>query len=132
MNFRNGQGRVLRADDGRLRTEDIRVTRWASIALKNLKKSAIVRGIRWDKSVDAAWIRAQYARQQGRCFYTGISFEVTAEKRGMRRPSIDRRDSGAGYTTANVVLCLVAVNYMKNDWPEGEFMALLEDVRTAV
>ena len=68
--------------------------------------------------------------QRGRCFYTGIRFEVTSELRGMRRPSIDRRDSSKGYTRENVVLCLIAVNYAKNAWPEGEFLRLLDDIRT--
>ena len=74
--------------------------------------------------------RERFMAQRGRCFYTGIRFEVTSELRGMRRPSIDRRDSSKGYTRENVVLCLIAVNYAKNAWPEGEFLRLLDDIRT--
>ena len=53
---------------------------------------------------------------------------VTDRKRGMRRPSVDRVDSSRPYTTSNVVLCLTAINYMKNDYGLDEFMALLLDI----
>jgi hypothetical protein len=84
-----------------------------------------------DRKISQVWIREQFARQQGRCFYTGIPFVIEDVHRGMRRPSLDRVDSTKGYTPKNTVLCLTAVNYMKNDYPLDEFMALLEDIRNA-
>ena len=78
------------------------------------------------------WIRDQFARQDGRCFYTGIPFVIEPTKRGMRRPSLDRRDSSKGYVPGNAVLCLTAINYLKNDYPETEVLALLDEIRKTV
>lgn len=124
-----GQGRVINPNDPRLRTQDIRITRWASKAKKHLRTSAKARGIQFDRDVTSAWVKGLFSQQRGRCFYTGIRFEITAEKRGMRRPSLDRRDSSKGYTRDNLVLCLVAVNYAKNDWSEEAFIGLLDLIR---
>lgn len=79
--------------------------------------------------ITTQWIRDQFDRQGGRCFYTGIAFEIRPEKRWMRRPSIDRRDSSKGYTPDNTVLVLCAINYLKNDYAEVDVLALLEEIR---
>jgi hypothetical protein len=117
------------APDLRLRVQDVRVTQWASKARKNLKKSAAKRGIGWSLEITSEWIHNQYERQAGRCFYTGVPFEIGAEVRGMRRPSLDRRDSSRGYEPDNVVLCLVAVNYLKNEWKEAATLELIGEIR---
>jgi hypothetical protein len=80
------------------------------------------------REIGAAWIKAQFARQQGRCFYTGVPFEIVETARGMRRPSIDRIDPTKGYTRENTVLCLVAINYLKNDYAAGDVVELLLDI----
>lgn len=46
----------------------------------------------------------------------------------MRNPSIDRIDSSKGYEPGNVVWCLCAINYAKNDYNVAEFLALLDDI----
>ena len=117
-----------REEDERYRTEDVRITRWASKARINLKKSAGVRGIEWSEVITSRWIHEQFRKQQGRCFYTGVPFEITAAKRGLRRPSLDRIDSGVGSVPGNVVLCLVAVNYAKNDATAEELCAVLQAI----
>jgi hypothetical protein len=119
--------------DGRIRVRPIRETRWASKLRQNIKKSCKNRSISWDGTITSEWLRAQFDLQQGRCFYTGIPFEmrIADRKRGMRRPSMDRVDPRGPYSTSNVVLCLTAINYLKNDYDLDEFMALLEDIRNA-
>jgi hypothetical protein len=92
-------------------------------------RSARARGLAFDKRISAAWIREQFERQSGRCFYTGVAFEIVEKKRGIRRPSLDRLDPLVGYTPENVVLCLTAMNYMKNDYGLDEFRALLDEIR---
>ena len=89
---------------------------------RRAKNSAI------ETRLTARWIREQFDRQQGRCFYTGIPFVIEAKKRGMRRPSLDRRDSNKGYTADNTVLCLTAINYLKNDYREEDVVDLLLDI----
>lgn len=42
--------------------------------------------------------------------------------------SVDRKDSSIGYTNDNVVLCLTAVNRMKNDLGEADFYYILNQL----
>lgn len=107
-----------------------RVNQWATWLRLQLKKSAKARGLAWHPEITTAWIHAQFEKQDGKCFYTGIPFAIVEAKRGIRRPSLDRLDSSKGYEPSNLVLCLCAVNYMKNDYTLEEFSALLEDIRT--
>src|SRR3954470_13186534 len=72
--------RKLPGPDRRFRTDDPRVTRWASNLLSNLKKSAKTRGIPWAADVNAAWLHERFDRQRGRCFYTGVPFVIDAVK----------------------------------------------------
>jgi hypothetical protein len=115
-----------------------RVGNWA-LGLRMSLKGKVRRGhmasqkgrpLEFSPDLTTQWIRDQFERQGGRCFYTGIPFVIEATRRGMRRPSIDRRDSAKGYTTENVVLCLVAFNYLKNDYAEADVMALLAEIRS--
>jgi hypothetical protein len=46
----------------------------------------------------------------------------------MRRPSVDRIDPTKGYTRENSVLCLTAINYLKNDYAVGDVVNLLLDI----
>ena len=127
--------RVRRADfiDKRFRSKPLRETQWATRLRKNIKKRARAAGFEWSPLMTAAWLHEQWEHQGGRCFYTGIPMrlEIAERKRGMYRPSMDRRDPSRGYTPENVVLCLTAVNYLKNDYAEGAVMALLEEIRTS-
>lgn len=109
---------------------DVRVRRWWDGLLSQLKARIKSRksGPLLVSGINARWLKEQYLRQDGRCFYTGIPFEIVREKRGMRRPSLDRRDSSKGYTPDNCVLCLTAINYLKNDYPEEQVIALLWDI----
>jgi len=115
-----------RAAYGQLRRD------WICEARKQMVKRARLSrgGIPVHPEMTSAWLRAQFDRQRGRCFYTGIRFTLNDKFRGMRNPSIDRIDAAKGYESGNVVWCLVAINYAKNEYDAGEFLQLLADIRT--
>ena len=103
---------------------------WVSRARSQMKTAARNRGIPFDLSLSTAWLHEQFERQRGRCFYTGIRFASGKRRfREMRGPSLDRVDSSKGYERGNVVWCLTAINYLKNDYPASDVMALLDDIR---
>ena len=81
--------------------------------------------------IDAAWIREQFDRQKGKCFYTGLPMVPSAETRAPNRPSLDRKNPALGYTKENTVLCHMAINFMKNDMGYEEFLSYLRGVITA-
>ncbi len=59
--------------------------------------------------------------QAGKCFYTGLPYELTQYfKDGLRNPlsaSVDRVDNTKGYIAGNVVLCVWFANAAKGAWP---------------
>lgn len=64
--------------------------------------------------VRSADIRELYAKQDGKCYYTGIQMELmTNLKNDPRIMSCDRKDSKKGYTKDNVVLCCLGINHLK-------------------
>lgn len=71
------------------------------------------------------FLRELYAKQGGRCFYTGGHMVAV---RGHEAPSLDRKDSSKGYTKENVVLCRAIVNWMKNTLTVEAFVALCREV----
>lgn len=115
-----------RAIHGRKRRDWI-----CEVRAQMVKRARLSRGgIFVHPEMTSAWLRAQFERQKGRCFYTGIRFTLTEKFRGLRNPSIDRIDPTKGYEPGNVVWCLVAINYAKNEYVAEDFIALLEDIRT--
>lgn len=86
-------------------------------------RRAAHRGMDCDITVD--FLKALYAKQDGKCFYSGISFDVDSRSYTW---SIDRTDSSKGYTQDNVVLVTHIVNCMKNDLPVAEFLEVARRV----
>ena len=111
---------------------DRRTRVWWQGMRASMRTAAKARGLDVSPEMTSEWLREQFKRQQGRCFYTGIPFRMVDVHRYPWRPSIDRLDSSKGYEPSNVVLCLTAINYLKNDYALDEFLELLEDIRTAV
>jgi hypothetical protein len=104
-----------------------RAADWICSARAQASKAAKNRGIEW--AIDSQFLRVQWEKQQGRCFYTGIPMSLDVKTfRGMRKPSIDRVDSGVGYVAGNVVFCLTAINYLKNDYGAEEVIELLHEL----
>ena len=54
--------------------------------------------------------------EAGVCEATGITFEFNVTGRHPFAPSIDRVDSGMGYTRENSRLVVLALNLMRGEW----------------
>jgi len=72
-------------------------------------------------------------KQAGLCAYSGRPMTYTREgkrryQRNKTNVSIDRVDSGLGYTRDNIVLCCGVVNMMKTDMTKEEFISWITDV----
>lgn len=70
-------------------------------------------------SIDLDFVLDQWDRQQGRCLLTGLPLTLERNPGGQRfymphSPSLDRRDSSAGYTPDNTRLVCVVVNLALN------------------
>ena len=79
--------------------------------------------------IDEAFLRELFAKQDGKCFYSGISFQMDADTKARRfGMSIDRIDSSKGYTRDNVVLAASIVNSMKNDLSLTDFMTVVQRI----
>lgn len=88
-------------------------------AVRNARKRAAKKGRECQLTLDVA--RELWARCKGHCELTGIRFHVRREAGTQYRafsPSIDRRDSAAGYTLNNVRVVCTAVNVAMNQWGE--------------
>ncbi|EHK56872.1 hypothetical protein [Allomesorhizobium alhagi] len=63
------------------------------------------------------WMLEQLTRQENRCAITGITMEtVWTREDAPYRVSIDRIESGLGYTQGNCRLVILAVNVAMNEW----------------
>jgi len=60
------------------------------------------------------------------CYYTGM--QLTLESNFPNTISFDRIDSNKDYTQDNVVLCMVDINYAKNDLSKDNFIQMCRDV----
>jgi hypothetical protein len=75
-----------------------------------------------------------FLAQDGKCALSGLELnfrEKNGAKRGTRallRPSIDRIDSAGNYTINNIQIVAAAVNVMKNDMSQDNFVALCERI----
>ena len=66
--------------------------------------------------LDADWVLQQWEKQEGKCFYTGLSMESTRGKgHTWSAPSLDRVDSTKRYLKNNVVLCCFGFNILKGN-----------------
>lgn len=63
-----------------------------------------------------------WQKQEGRCAYTKLP--LTADANQLTTMSLDRIDSNIDYVVGNVQLVCVAVNRMKSDFLEKEFIGL--------
>jgi len=67
----------------------------------------------------------------GTCNITGIPFKYKNEFDSYHNPyapSIDRIDSSKGYYKENVQIILAALNRMKNDLPNDDFITMLHNI----
>lgn len=69
-------------------------------------------------------IKAQYEKQNGLDYYTGLPFENKLDI------SIDRLDSTKGYDPDNIVLTRIVINKMKNNLSQTEFLDLINQIHS--
>lgn len=84
--------------------------------LTSYRKRAAKKGLGFD--LDVTWVVSQIAKQGGRCMYTGVQMG-TANDHDLI--TVDRIDSGRGYTKGNCVLCCRWVNTAKMAMSIREF-----------
>lgn len=93
----------------------------AANKLLHLKSSAEGRGLPFTLSFN----KVKRLLKQKRCFFTGAEF-VTGDKDLAR--TIDRVDNDLGYTDANVVACIAAVNRIKDNMPIATIKILYKGI----
>ena len=100
-----------------------------SVRARNLCNSARARSLSkgWPFGLTPEWIVEQFERQEYKCFYSGVKFDMDG---GLLGPSLDRRDSSLFYTQDNIVIATFQINTMKSNIPENDFIALCRKVAT--
>ena len=66
-------------------------------------------------TIDEQWIRDQYAKQGGRCYWTDVKLIPSSEARNPFKPSLDRIDSTQPYSSDNTVIATLAANIGRNE-----------------
>lgn len=98
-------------------------------SFKAAKSRANSKGL--DFSIDFEWLWEQYVSQNGKCLLTGIQFKLERNKFAERfsfpfSVSIDRIDSGQGYTKQNTRLVCTIVNLALNRFGDEAFKQMCE------
>lgn len=98
---------------------------------KSIRSRAKTQGLTFN--LDSDYLITQFEEQERRCYYTGqfLDFTLVTSKRNSPHrdfPSLDRREPSLGYVKGNVVWCRYAVNRMKNDLTEKEFLGFARDI----
>jgi hypothetical protein len=74
-------------------------------------------------------IMSLYQSQEGKCSLTGINFSLDSHATSRSNPfcpSIDRIDSGKGYTIDNIRLVIWAINWAIGEWGEDCYREVAE------
>jgi len=74
-------------------------------------------------SITVTFLAKLLEDQQWKCYYSGL---LMCLDKSPQQVSVDRKDSNQGYTEGNVVLCCSAINLMKRDLDEADFISLCE------
>lgn len=76
----------------------------------------------YEVSIDVAYLRSVYEKQDGLCVYTKLPLLAIGNQ--LNTMSLDRVDSNKHYTGDNVQLVCVAINRMKLNHTEDQFIQL--------
>lgn len=80
----------------------------------------VARKTKKELSITLEELLTQYNKQQGKCFYTGVSLLIVPNK--PETLSLDRIDSKRGYHADNIVFCTARINRMKREMSLSEFV----------
>jgi hypothetical protein len=87
----------------------------------SLLKSAMYRN-KFVLFIDVEFLKTLWVKQNGLCAYTKLPLVTKAHQ--LNTVSIDRIDSNVGYVDGNVQLVCKAVNKMKQEYRESDFLHL--------
>lgn len=95
--------------------------------LNSYKGNAKQKKVPFNLTVD--YLIELFKKQEGKCYYTGISLEITSGKGNNKRTlitnpnqfSLDRLNPNEGYIKGNVVWCTYLLNTCKNMLTENDF-----------
>ncbi len=76
--------------------------------------------------IDVEYLEELLEQQENKCFYSGI--EMGIGRLAKYSASIDRIDSTKGYVKGNVAFVIAAVNTMKSDLSEKEFLSIVKAI----
>ncbi len=88
-----------------------------SLLIKNAKSRK-----EYPVSIDAKYLQSIYEKQNGLCAYTKLPLLATGNQ--LNTMSLDRIDSNKDYSEGNVQLVCVAINKMKLNYTEDQFIRL--------
>lgn len=88
-----------------------------------IKHRAIKKNL--DCNITEDYLTQLLENQNNRCYYTQIEFDNSSEIYSF---SVDRISSDKGYTKDNIRLVISAVNYMKAEYSEDLFLALVKTI----
>lgn len=95
-----------------------------SVRLGNTKNRAIKKQMQFD--LDLSFLEELYAKQDGKCYYSGIPLNLSNNACRHDSLSTDRLDPIKGYTKGNVVFCSFSINSLKGTMNESEFKEYLK------
>lgn len=112
------------------KAQERRMKKWEEVICKEAANSSKRRG--WGEcTITEQWVREQYERQGGCCYYFGIPLLATTDAKHPQKPSLDRIDSSKGYTCDNVVLCCWGANSARNTCGHATFLEFVKLVKAA-
>lgn len=85
-----------------------------------------------EHSITLADMHAQWERQRGRCYWTGMILEPDARPRFPLKPSIDRLDCARGYVPGNFVFTSLLINLGRSNCTQNEFVDVIARLRAGL
>jgi hypothetical protein len=104
------------------RSHGITMEKKFSLLLNTAIKRKEKRGQKIEVFISLQDIKDVYEKQEGRCAYTKLP--LTSEPHQLNTISLDRIDSNKHYTVDNIQLVGIAINRMKLDHTEEQFIQL--------
>ena len=97
---------------------------WQKALLRNSRASTKDKGME-KSNITEEFILELWSRQNGKCYWFGVSMVPSSQKKSLMQPSLDRLDRSKGYVIGNVVLCTFAANFGRNENNEDEWKRFL-------
>lgn len=92
------------------------------------------KGVMPDHNITVNDLMGQYARQKGRCYWSGVPLRLEYQNIHYHPlgVSVDRIYNDKGYCRENIVLTARMVNLGKNQYPSQDFPAVMEEFKKEV